>query len=72
VCGAIRYRFSGEPQFAVDCHCRDCQRETGSAFAPILGVAVSGFVLLRGEPRYYEVAANSAMNPALAKIAELR
>jgi hypothetical protein len=31
-CGEVRYRLSGEP-FAVHCcHCRSCQRETGSAF----------------------------------------
>lgn len=31
-CGAVRYRLAGHP-FAVHCcHCRDCQRETGSAF----------------------------------------
>jgi hypothetical protein len=31
-CGEVRYRLAGRP-FAVHCcHCRDCQRETGSAF----------------------------------------
>ena len=31
-CGDVRYRLTGRP-FAVHCcHCRDCQRETGSAF----------------------------------------
>ena len=31
-CGEVRYRLRGRP-FAVHCcHCRDCQRETGSAF----------------------------------------
>ena len=31
-CGEVRYRLTGRP-FAVHCcHCRDCQRETGSAF----------------------------------------
>jgi hypothetical protein len=31
-CGTVRYRLAGQP-FAVHCcHCRDCQRETGSAF----------------------------------------
>jgi len=32
-CGEVRYRLLDAP-FAVHCcHCRDCQRETGSAFA---------------------------------------
>lgn len=31
-CGEVRYRLAGRP-FAVHCcHCRNCQRETGSAF----------------------------------------
>jgi hypothetical protein len=31
-CGEVHYRLAGHP-FAVHCcHCRDCQRETGSAF----------------------------------------
>ena len=32
-CGRLRYRVVGEPQAVNCCHCRDCQRITGSAFA---------------------------------------
>ncbi len=32
-CGFVRYRMSGGPLFVHCCHCRWCQRETGSAFA---------------------------------------
>lgn len=31
-CGAVRYRLTAPPMFVHCCHCRDCQRETGSAF----------------------------------------
>jgi hypothetical protein len=31
-CRAVRYRISGAPMFVHCCHCRWCQRETGSAF----------------------------------------
>ena len=31
-CGEVRYRLSGPPMFVHCCHCRDCQRQTGSAF----------------------------------------
>jgi len=31
-CGAVRYRLASSPMFAHCCHCRDCQRQTGSAF----------------------------------------
>ena len=31
-CGALRYRLLSPPMFVHCCHCRDCQRQTGSAF----------------------------------------
>ena len=31
-CGAIRYRLTNTPLIVHACHCRDCQRVTGSAF----------------------------------------
>jgi hypothetical protein len=31
-CGLVRYRLSFPPMFVHCCHCRDCQRQTGSAF----------------------------------------
>jgi hypothetical protein len=32
-CGAVRYVMSDEPIFVNCCHCRQCQKITGSAFA---------------------------------------
>ncbi|HVX97478.1 MAG TPA: GFA family protein [Polyangia bacterium] len=31
-CGAVRYTLKSAPLFVHCCHCRDCQRQTGSAF----------------------------------------
>src|SRR5690554_519889 len=31
-CGAVRYQLTSQPLFVHCCHCRDCQRQTGSAF----------------------------------------
>jgi hypothetical protein len=31
-CGRVRYRIEGEPIFAHCCHCRQCQKLSGSAF----------------------------------------
>ena len=32
-CGAVRYRLTAEPLIVHACHCRDCQRLSGGAFA---------------------------------------
>ena len=32
-CGAVRYRLTRAPMFINCCHCRDCQKQTGGAFA---------------------------------------
>lgn len=31
-CGAVTYRMMAEPIFVHCCHCRECQRQTGSAY----------------------------------------
>jgi hypothetical protein len=31
-CGAVRYKLTSAPMIVHACHCRDCQRITGSAF----------------------------------------
>lgn len=36
-CGAVRYALSEAPLFVHACHCRDCQRYSGSAFV-LIGV----------------------------------
>jgi hypothetical protein len=32
-CRFVRYRMTSRPLFVHCCHCRWCQRETGTAFA---------------------------------------
>src|SRR4029453_17087311 len=49
-CGAVRYRLAAAPIFVHCCHCRDCQRQTGSAFVLNALVETERVVLLAGEP----------------------
>ena len=36
LCGAVRYTAEADPAHAGICHCRDCQKFTGSAFATLV------------------------------------
>ena len=36
LCGAVRYECANAPIMAGTCHCRDCQRHSGSAFATLM------------------------------------
>jgi hypothetical protein len=38
LCGAVRYVLSAEPNYVYFCHCRDCQRESGSPFVTDMNV----------------------------------
>jgi hypothetical protein len=58
-CGAIRYSAEGEPLFSMNCHCQDCQRETGSAYSAVLAVSSATFRVIQGKPQYFEVTADS-------------
>ena len=38
LCGAVRYESAGEPVFSLHCHCRDCQRSSGTAYIAAMRV----------------------------------
>jgi hypothetical protein len=38
LCGKVRYSIAADPIFTGVCHCHNCQKETGSAFAVSVGV----------------------------------
>ncbi len=53
MCGLVRYTVTAEPVFSGICHCRNCQRYTGSAFEPVLAFP-SASVSVQGELKTYE------------------
>ena len=57
-CGAIRYECEGKPAMMLNCHCRDCQRATGSAYAAF-AIFPKAAVSLKGEPCWYRVIGSS-------------
>lgn len=53
VCGQVTYRADAEPIFAGVCHCRTCQRATGSAFASVVAIPAAA-LSLSGEVRQFD------------------
>jgi hypothetical protein len=58
-CGAIRYECTAEPILVLNCHCRDCQRAAGSAYASGIFVPATDLKFTKGTPRYYLATADS-------------
>jgi hypothetical protein len=54
-CGVVRYRLTSDPLFTHCCHCRNCQRQTGSAFVINLLIEADRVELLAGAPQPVEV-----------------
>ena len=50
-CGSVRFRVEGPPLGLYVCHCRECQKQSASAFGLSLVVARSGFSFISGQPR---------------------
>jgi len=38
LCGAVRYRFEGDPNWQAHCHCESCRRATSSPFTSFFAV----------------------------------
>lgn len=49
-CGTIRYRLTSDPIFVHCCHCRWCQRETGTAFVLNAMIEADRLEILDGTP----------------------
>ena len=53
-CGSVSYEYDGEPAWAGFCHCRTCQRLTGTGHSCSLGAAREHLVI-HGETCAYAV-----------------
>ncbi len=59
LCGAIRYESAGAPVFALQCHCRDCQKQSGAASVAAIRVPAAAFRITQGSPKRYVTRADS-------------
>ena len=62
-CGEIRYRLTAAPMIVHACHCRDCQRLTGGAFALNLWIERKFVEASGGEPVAFRVPPGSSGKP---------
>jgi hypothetical protein len=58
-CGRARYRLASKPMFVNCCHCRDCQRQTGSAFVINALIETNRVEMLSGETKAVPVPTDS-------------
>lgn len=58
-CGAVRFSSTGEALALYICHCRECQRQSASAFGMSLQVSRAGLTVLSGEPKNWSRATDS-------------
>lgn len=49
LCGSVRYEVPDAFEYALNCHCSNCRRTTGSAFKPFAGIERSKLRVLQGE-----------------------
>ena len=54
LCGEVKYEIANAPAVTGVCHCKNCQRQAGSAFSTIAGVPKAEFSLTAGEPKLYQ------------------
>jgi len=47
-CGAVQYAVADAFTYALNCHCSNCRRTTGSAFKPFAGITRDQFAVTEG------------------------
>lgn len=65
-CGEVQYRMTSAPMIVHCCHCRWCQRETGSAFV-LNAVIESDRLELSGAPDYVMTPSESGKGQEIAR-----
>ncbi len=71
-CRQVRYRLTSGPLFVHCCHCRWCQRETGTAFALNAMIEADRVELLAGEVEFVDTPSNSGKGQRIARCPRCR
>lgn len=71
-CRFVRYRMASRPMFVHCCHCRWCQRETGSAFALNALIEADRVRLLTGAVEVIDTPSESGKGQKIARCPRCR
>jgi hypothetical protein len=71
-CRYVRYRLKSRPLFVNCCHCRWCQRETGSAFVINAMIEADRVELLANEPEIVDTPSESGTGQLIARCPKCR
>ncbi|MBD2727095.1 GFA family protein [Nostoc sp. FACHB-892] len=58
-CGHIRYEIHAEPLTLYVCHCKECQKQSSSAFGMSFTVPRDAVVIVQGQPKAWTRKADS-------------
>ena len=59
-CRAVTYEVADDFAYAMNCHCSDCRRATGSAFKPMAGSGIDRIRIVSGDDRLSRFGDDSA------------
>ncbi len=71
-CRQVRYRLTSKPMFVHCCHCRWCQRETGTAFALNAMIEADRVETLAGDVEVVDTPSNSGKGQKIARCPSCR
>ena len=71
-CREVRYRIETSPLFVHCCHCKWCQRESGSAFALNAMIESDRVTLLSGTPEIVHTPSESGLGQDIARCSRCR
>ena len=71
-CRQVRYRLTSKPMFVHCCHCRWCQRETGTAFALNAMIEADRVETLAGDVEVVDTPSNSGKGQRISRCPSCR
>jgi hypothetical protein len=59
LCGAVRFRVTGKPNYVVHCHCSMCRKASGAPVVTFTRYPLERFAYTKGKPKAYRSSADN-------------